>query len=98
MPNWVYPSQQQYFNAMKVSGNSLIVLTAHQRKGFNPEERDVEIILAIHNVVNEKGEAVGFARSAHLVSSRLATDQGVGGVQWMVQCPHLSLSTSPPSL
>jgi hypothetical protein len=55
---------------MKVSGNSLIVLTAHQRKGFNPEERDVEIILAIHNVVNEKGEAVGFARSAHLVSSQ----------------------------
>jgi cytochrome c heme-lyase len=39
---WVYPSEQQYFNAMK-------------RKGFNPSENDVPVILAIHNVVNEQG-------------------------------------------
>lgn len=39
---WVYPSEQQYFNAMK-------------RKGFNPSESDVPVILAIHNTVNEKG-------------------------------------------
>lgn len=39
---WVYPSEQQYFNAMK-------------RKGWNPQEADVPVILAIHNAVNEKG-------------------------------------------
>lgn len=39
---WVYPSEQQYFNAMKA-------------KGFNPQEQDVSIILAIHNAVNEQG-------------------------------------------
>ncbi len=39
---WVYPSEQQYFNAMK-------------RKGYNPSESEVPIVLAIHNLVNEKG-------------------------------------------
>ena len=39
---WVYPSEQQYFNAMK-------------RKGYNPREEDVAVILAIHNSVNELG-------------------------------------------
>lgn len=39
--NWIYPSEQQYFNAMK-------------RKGYNPKEEDVGSILAIHNVVNER--------------------------------------------
>ena len=39
---WVYPSEQQYYNAMK-------------RKGYNPEEKDVPVILAIHNMVNEQG-------------------------------------------
>ena len=39
---WVYPSEQQYFNAMK-------------RKGYNPSESDVPVILAIHNMVNEQG-------------------------------------------
>eukprot|EP01038_Epipyxis_sp_PR26KG_P004326 gene4326-6127_t len=39
---WVYPSEQQYFNAMK-------------RKGYNPHEADVPIILTIHNLVNEQG-------------------------------------------
>lgn len=39
---WVYPSEQQYFNAMK-------------RKGYNPTENDVPVILAIHNLVNEQG-------------------------------------------
>ena len=38
----MYPSEQQYFNAMK-------------RKGYNPNESDVPIILAIHNTVNERG-------------------------------------------
>ena len=42
MENWVYPSEQQYFNAMK-------------RKGYNPPEKDIGAILAIHNSVNERG-------------------------------------------
>lgn len=40
--NWVYPSEQQYYNAMK-------------RKGYNPSEKDIPVILHIHNVVNEQG-------------------------------------------
>mmetsp|Transcript_21693 Transcript_21693/g.36314 ORF Transcript_21693/g.36314 Transcript_21693/m.36314 type:complete len:293 (+) Transcript_21693:65-943(+) len=39
---WVYPSEQQYYNAMK-------------RKGYSPEERDVPVVLYIHNQVNEQG-------------------------------------------
>jgi cytochrome c heme-lyase len=39
---WVYPSEQQYYNAMK-------------RKGYNPDEQDVPVILKIHNIVNEQG-------------------------------------------
>jgi cytochrome c heme-lyase len=39
---WVYPSEQQYYNAMK-------------RKGYNPSESDVPIVLTIHNLVNEQG-------------------------------------------
>ena len=39
---WVYPSEQQYFNAMK-------------HKGYNPPEEDMTVILAIHNTVNELG-------------------------------------------
>ena len=40
--NWVYPSQQQYYKAMK-------------RKGYDPAEEDVAVVLKIHNIVNEKG-------------------------------------------
>jgi cytochrome c heme-lyase len=39
---WVYPSEQQYYNAMK-------------RKGYDPKEDDMGVVLAIHNVVNEQG-------------------------------------------
>ena len=39
---WVYPSEQQYYNAMK-------------RKGYDPSENDVPVVLAIHNTVNEQG-------------------------------------------
>lgn len=39
---WVYPSEQQYFNAMK-------------KKGYNPTEKEIPVILHIHNVVNEQG-------------------------------------------
>jgi cytochrome c heme-lyase len=34
--------EQQYFNAMK-------------RKGYNPPEEDISVIVAIHNIVNEQG-------------------------------------------
>lgn len=39
---WVYPSEQQYFNAMK-------------RKGYNPSEMDIPAALYVHNHVNEEG-------------------------------------------
>lgn len=38
---WVYPSEQQFYNAMK-------------RKGWNPKEHDMAFVVAIHNAVNEK--------------------------------------------
>jgi len=38
---WVYPSPQMFFNAMK-------------RKGYEPQETDMNIIVAIHNEVNER--------------------------------------------
>ena len=34
--------EQQYYNAMK-------------RKGYNPPEEDVSVIVAIHNIINEQG-------------------------------------------
>ena len=40
--NRVYPSEQQYYNAMK-------------KKGYNPPAEDIPVILAIHNSVNEQG-------------------------------------------
>jgi cytochrome c heme-lyase len=39
--NWVYPSEQQFFNAM-------------QRKKHNPQVRDMKSVVPIHNAVNEK--------------------------------------------
>ena len=38
---WVYPSEQQYFNAIR-------------RKGYNPSEADIPATLYIHNHVNEE--------------------------------------------
>lgn len=38
---WLYPSPQMFFNAM-------------MRKGHNPRPEDMEIIVAIHNMVNEQ--------------------------------------------
>jgi cytochrome c heme-lyase len=39
--NWVYPSEQQFFNAM-------------MRKNHNPRAADMRTIVPIHNAVNEK--------------------------------------------
>ncbi|KAI8143202.1 cytochrome c/c1 heme-lyase [Fennellomyces sp. T-0311] len=37
---WIYPSEQMFFNAMR-------------RKNWNPEERDMSVVVPIHNAVNE---------------------------------------------
>lgn len=42
---WVYPSEQQYYNAIR-------------RKGHKAEAVDMPTTLAIHNAVNEKGWAM----------------------------------------
>lgn len=42
---WVYPSEQQYYNAIK-------------RKGYNASANDMPMTLAIHNAVNEQGWAM----------------------------------------
>ncbi|KAF2280591.1 cytochrome c and c1 heme-lyase [Westerdykella ornata] len=39
--NWIYPSEEMFFNAMK-------------RKSYNPNERDMQTIVPIHNAVNER--------------------------------------------
>lgn len=39
--NWVYPSQQQFFDAMK-------------RKNFDPDAKDMQTVIPIHNAVNER--------------------------------------------
>ncbi len=41
---WMYPSEQQFFNAMT-------------RKGWAPQERDMPTVVAIHNTVNERAWA-----------------------------------------
>ena len=40
-PTWVYPSEQQFYNAMK-------------RKGWDAKEQDMPTVVAIHNAVNER--------------------------------------------
>lgn len=39
--NWVYPSQQQFYNAMK-------------RKNWDPSADDMQTVVPIHNAVNER--------------------------------------------
>lgn len=39
--NWIYPSQKQFFEAMK-------------RKNWEPEAQDMKTVVPIHNAVNEK--------------------------------------------
>lgn len=38
---WIYPSEQMFFNAMR-------------RKNWNPEEKDMPVVVPIHNAVNEQ--------------------------------------------
>ncbi|KAI8637100.1 cytochrome c/c1 heme-lyase [Parasitella parasitica] len=37
---WIYPSEQMFFNAMR-------------RKNWNPDEKDMSVVVPIHNAVNE---------------------------------------------
>ena len=39
--NWAYPSPQMFYNAMK-------------RKGWKPRQEDMDVVVAIHNTVNER--------------------------------------------
>lgn len=39
--NWIYPSQEMFYNAMK-------------RKGAEPRPEDMELVVNIHNIVNEQ--------------------------------------------
>ena len=39
--NWVYPSEQMFYNAMK-------------KKGWDPKEQEMSTIVKIHNAVNEQ--------------------------------------------
>jgi cytochrome c heme-lyase len=39
--NWIYPSEEMFFNAMK-------------RKSYSPNETDMQTIVPIHNAVNER--------------------------------------------
>ncbi len=39
--NWKYPSPQMFYTAMK-------------RKGWQPKEEDMDVVVAIHNTVNER--------------------------------------------
>ena len=39
--NWIYPSEQMFFNAMK-------------KKNWNPNEADMKVVVPIHNAVNEQ--------------------------------------------
>lgn len=38
---WVYPSEQMFFNAMR-------------RKNWDPKEKDMSVVVPIHNAVNEQ--------------------------------------------
>lgn len=50
--NWVYPSEQMFYNAMK-------------RKGWTPTEEDMPAVVAIHNAVNERAWAEILNWEAH---------------------------------
>ncbi|CAM9850087.1 unnamed protein product [Ectocarpus sp. 12 AP-2014] len=64
---WVYPSEQQYYNAIK-------------RKGYKASAADMPSTLAIHNAVNEKGwEMVQEWERAHAEAAATATPAAEGG-------------------
>ena len=70
-PLWVYPSQQQFFNAMR-------------RKGYAPNEEEMDAVVAIHNAVNERAwaEVVEWESTLHpecVAGMKLVRFQGKPG-------------------
>lgn len=61
MQAWVYPSEQQYYNAIK-------------RKGYKASATDMPSTLAIHNAVNEKGWAMVKEWERERTAARTAGD------------------------
>ncbi|KAF7580899.1 Cytochrome c/c1 heme lyase family protein [Clavispora lusitaniae] len=62
--HWVYPSQKQFYEAMK-------------RKNWNPEAADMQTVVPIHNQVNELAwRHIMFWEQAHLA----AAEQKCGGI------------------
>ena len=51
---WLYPSEQQFYNAMK-------------RKGYAPQEEEMDAVVQIHNAVNERAwsEVVAWESTLH---------------------------------
>ena len=65
---WQYPSPQMFYNAMK-------------RKGWRPAERDMDMVVAIHNAVNERAWAEVLrweAAASPDCRPRLAAIRGLG--------------------
>ena len=52
--NWQYPSQQMFYNAM-------------ERKGHNPSEELMPVVVGMHNAVNERswGQLLEWERTLH---------------------------------
>ncbi|KAK5697148.1 Cytochrome c1 heme lyase [Elasticomyces elasticus] len=69
--NWIYPSQEQFFKAMR-------------KKGHEAEAKDMETIIPIHNAVNEKAwaEILEWERpySARCGGPKLGEVEGVVGL------------------
>ncbi|CAM9750981.1 unnamed protein product, partial [Scytosiphon promiscuus] len=89
---WVYPSEQQYYNAIK-------------RKGYKASATDMPSTLAIHNAVNEKGwEMVQEWERAHAEATAAAAEggregergEGGGGGGGGVPAPKLLRFTGRP--
>ncbi|CAM9823870.1 unnamed protein product, partial [Ectocarpus sp. 4 AP-2014] len=83
---WVYPSEQQYYNAIK-------------RKGYKASAADMPSTLAIHNAVNEKGwEMVQQWERAHAEAAATATPaaEGRGDGGGGVPAPKLLRFTGRP--
>ncbi|CAM9169816.1 unnamed protein product, partial [Ectocarpus sp. 12 AP-2014] len=83
---WVYPSEQQYYNAIK-------------RKGYKASAADMPSTLAIHNAVNEKGwEMVQEWERAHAEAAATATPAAEGrwGGGGGVPAPKLLRFTGRP--
>jgi|EP00945_MAST-04E_sp_MAST-4E-sp1_P007481 cytochrome c heme-lyase len=74
--NWVYPSEQMFYNAM-------------ERKGWDPNAADMQAVVQIHNAVNERtwGEVLKWER---LHQEENATEEGPRLVKFLGRPQDLS--------